>query len=303
MSAPRILITGASGFTGQHAVKHFSAIGMDVTAVVRCKGRLMDQALNDCKIVTCDLTDRQQMELLIQAVRPEYVLHLAGRNSVFDSWNEPVNYVETNMMSTIYLLDALRRLDLASSRILIVGSMLNFNLSASPKPPHPYSLSKTFQVIAAQSWGTLFHQQIMVAQPSNLIGAGYSNGICGLLANYIARRESGTEENTFRLSSLTEVRDFLDVRDAVHSYEKILLQGLPNSVYCIGSGLNRSLGDMIQVFQSIAAIPLQLEIGHVKNRSAPDPIDLSAIRGLGWKPVIPFEQSIKDSLQFYRSHV
>jgi nucleoside-diphosphate-sugar epimerase len=294
---PKILITGANGFTGRHACNHFSSIGMEVTAVVRKKRPLLTNLSYEVK--ECDLTYRKHVIQLMQAVKPNYILHLAGRNSVPESWREPVSYMTTNMTATLHLLDALRCIN-HPCRTLVVGSMLNFNITRSPQPPHPYSLSKTFQVLASQCWGHLFKLHIMIAQPSNLIGPGYSNGICGLLAKNIVDIERGKNVSIFKFSSLTEERDFLDVRDAVVSYEKILLYGKKNSVYSIGSGRNRSLGELVKGFQSIVPNPLQFEVGQTKSAKVSNPIDLSAINALNWKPVISFEQSLKEILQFYR---
>jgi nucleoside-diphosphate-sugar epimerase len=298
MKHTKILITGANGFTGQHACNYFSDTGMEVTATVRnTKARLS----NSIQKITCDLTQRDQIGQMLQKVVPDYVLHLAGRNAVSNSWDEPVSFIETNMMSTIYLLDALRRMK--DCRVLVVGSMLDFPLIDSPKPPHPYSLSKTLQVAAAQSWGHLFGQEVMVAKPVNLIGPGYSNGVCGLLAKKIVEQERGTESKPFRLSSLNEERDFLDVRDAVKAYFKILRDGIAGKVYPIGSGQNRSLGEVIDTFQQMLAKKLIYEVGDSIQPFPPQLIDPSLMKTLDWQPSIRFETSLRDVLNFYRAEV
>jgi nucleoside-diphosphate-sugar epimerase len=295
MTSPRIMITGANGFTGRHACTHFSNTGMDVMGIVRNKEGLQLNA----SISTCDLTIKDQVERLVDEFQPDYVLHLAGRNAVSDSWREPVSFMETNLMSTIYLLSALRKV--ARCRIVIAGSMLNFPLSDSPQPPHPYSLSKTMQVLASQSWEHLFGQQVMIVQPSNLIGPGYSNGVCGLIARKIVNWERGTDSSPFKLSSIAEERDYLDVRDAVIAYEKILLHGSQGGVYPIGSGRIHSLGDMAAVFQSMTLITLPLEVGQLTLNIPCTPVDITLMKAFGWYPGISFEKSLEDVLHFFRN--
>jgi GDP-4-dehydro-6-deoxy-D-mannose reductase len=295
MTSPRIMITGANGFTGRHACIHFSNQGMNVIGIVR---RKEDLKLN-VSVVTCDLTSKDQVERCVREFQPDYVLHLAGRNAVSDSWKEPVSFIETNLMSTVYLLSALRTV--THCRIVIVGSMLNFPLSDSPQPPHPYSLSKTMQVLAAQSWEHLFGQHVMIAKPSNLIGPGYSNGVCGLLAQKIVSLEKGTDQSPFKLSSIVEERDYLDVRDAVVAYEKIIMQGIEGGVYPIGYGQTRSLGEMAAVFQALTHKTLPLEIGKLTNLIPPAPVDMNPMKEIGWYPTISFERSVKDVLNFFRS--
>ncbi|CAM4275079.1 NAD(P)-dependent oxidoreductase [Paenibacillus alkaliterrae] len=293
----RILITGAGGFTGQHACRHFAAAGMQVTAALRKKG--VNPA--GCSAVFGDLTKRDDVKRMVEESEPDWVLHVAGHNSVAASWLDPASFLETNLMSTIYLLDALR--NHSRCRVLIAGSMLNFALTDPPIPQHPYSLSKTLQVLASRSWGALFGQQILIAQPSNLIGPGRSTGICGLLARKIAKVERGEDHQPFRLSSFVEERDYLDVRDAVTAYSYLLEKGESGQVYALGSGRNRSLGDIVHAFQAMTECDLPLEAGQIPGYVPPPPVPITAIKAFGWEPKISFEQSLADTLQYYRNEV
>jgi GDP-4-dehydro-6-deoxy-D-mannose reductase len=293
---PTILITGVGGFTGMIACEHFEGRGLEVIGVVRSERQISCAAH---RLQVCDLTDRQQVRRLVETTRPHYVLHLAGRNAVQDSWRDPVAYMDANMMATLHLLDALR--GDRDCRIVVAGSMLSFAPGEDDRPLHPYSLSKTFQMLAAQSWAHLFGQQVMVARPSNLIGPGPSNGLCGLLARKSVAIEQGLDYSPFRLSSLVEERDYLDVRDAVKGYEHILLYGTPGTVYPIGSGSNRTIKDIVRAFQTEIGMDLPLEIGQLDGYVPPRPVDLTLIAGLGWSPEIAFERSVADILRYFRT--
>lgn len=292
-----VLITGAGGFTGRHACRYFAAAGYPVAAAVR---REDGEAPAD-RVYACDLTDKTDVERLIQETRPRYVLHLAGRNAVSDSWKDPLGCMEANMLSTLYLLESLR--GGGESRLLIAGSMLDFDLAKAPEPLHPYSLAKTMQVLAARAWGHLFGQEVLIAKPSNLIGPGRSNGICGLLAARIARWEIGADSSSFRLSSMHEERDYLDVRDAVAAYAIILEAGKPGAVYPVCSGVRRPLGEIVSVYTGLTSHRLPIEIGQAPLLPPPLPMDTGSMQELGWTPAIPFAQSLADALDFYRQSV
>ncbi|SEC69183.1 NAD-dependent epimerase/dehydratase family protein [Paenibacillus sp. GP183] len=294
MKRGTILITGAGGFTGRHACEQFSRSGYEIIAVVRTKPEVAPIG----SLAVCDLTDPEQINHLIDLAKPDYVLHLSGRNSVPESWLNPVAYLEANMLATLYLLNALR--PFPDCRIVIAGSMLNFPLSEDPRPPHPYSLSKTMQVFFTKSWQYLFDQQILIAQPSNLIGPGFSNGVCGLLARKIAALEKGMDASPFKLSSLVERRDYVDVRDAVAAYERVLFHGTPGKVYSIGTGATSSLEEMVNVYGTLTVCSLPIEIGQSAIPKQPHTVDMEPMRSLGWTPDIPFKQSLSDTLQFYR---
>jgi GDP-4-dehydro-6-deoxy-D-mannose reductase len=294
MKESTVLITGAGGFTGRHACRYFAALGYSVAAAVRRE----DGEPPEGRLYVCDLTDKAEVKLLVEETKPRFVLHLAGRNAVGDSWKDPLGCMEANLLSTLYLLEALR--GLANCRLLVAGSMLGFDLSDSPKPLHPYSLAKTMQVLIAQAWSFLYSQEVLIAKPSNLIGPGRSNGICGLLAARIARWENGTDASVFRLSSWHEERDYLDVRDAVAAYRIILEAGQSGTVYPVCSGSMRSLGDLVATYRGVTPLTLPIEVGETAPLPPPLPMDAAVTQSLGWSPSIPFAQSLSDALDFYR---
>lgn len=297
MKKPKILITGANGFTGRHAIDYFSQKDMDVVAVVRTK-TTFQQPLN-YYIEECDLTTEQVVNDVIKKVKPDYVLHLAGRNSVEESWKSPAYYIKTNTMSTLYLLEALRNY-CPKSKIIIAGSALQFDPRSTSIPVHPYSLSKGLQVLVAQSWKQLFGIDITIAKPSNLIGPGFSNGVCSIFARKISKMEQGKIEPIIEVSDLTATRDFVDVRDAVRAYDHLLKKNTIEDVYEICSGIPRSLEEVIKTFQSLTETKLIIKDRKAASKQFSPIMNNRNIRDLNWEPLIPFEKSLNDTLQYYR---
>ncbi|WP_312876318.1 NAD-dependent epimerase/dehydratase family protein [Paenibacillus agri] len=325
MNRRRLLITGAGGFTGRHAVRSFAAEGAQVTAVLRHPGNdggsrgaapIFPEGV---QVHYCDLSDRKAVNEMIQMVVPDEVLHLAGKNSVPESWRDPLLYIESNVMATLYLLEALR--SLPQSRVLVAGSRLKFKAGGLAGPPHPYSLSKTLEELASLAWGTLFRQPVLMAEPCNLIGPGPSTGFCSLLTRYIVTLEAGGKPPLFKLSSRYDLRDFLDVRDAVKAYSVILNKGETGTVYKIDSGRQRSLGEVAEhlVSRSAVAVPLDWgpEASEAQDQNALNQTqredsgavvpDVQAtpevnVATLGWKPEIGLETSLTDILVHYRTN-
>jgi len=297
MKGKSILITGAGGFTGMHACEYFAGIGMHVYASVRHP----DTNVLFGEKYVCDMMNKEQIYAMVRQLQPDYVLHLAGRNSVPESWKEPVSYLETNMMSTFYLLDALR--EIPTCRTLVIGSKLKFDIRVTSQPPHPYSLSKTMQQIAVSTWGHLFGQFIMLAEPSNLIGPGPSTGICALLARKMVQVERNVTVEPFRLSSTEETRDFLDIRDAVRAYGIILENGKQGRCYPIESGKLLRLGEVLQIFQHYAQSPIPVEIAANYDgiHAQIDHANLLVMKELGWQARIPFDRSIQDIIHYFRN--
>ncbi len=290
---PSLLITGGSGFTGRCACEHFQKLGWDVTAVVRNRSVV----IQGVKIVSCDLTIREAVESIIHDTKPDYILHLAGVNSVYDSWHSPLESIEGNVLSTLYLLETVRQLN-NQPRIIIVGSALQHNQGV--KPLHPYSVSKTMQVQLAEHWAHLFDMDIVMAKPSNLIGPGPSKGICSLIAEEIARQEQVRGIPSLRINDLSAKRDFLDVRDVVRAYDLIFKHGKKGQLYEIGSGQMRSLSEVVDHYQRLTKSPIQIEeVGPNTSEELPF-VNNESIYELGWKQVKSFRSSLADILQYYR---
>ncbi|MDF1997289.1 NAD-dependent epimerase/dehydratase family protein [Peribacillus frigoritolerans] len=293
---PKLLITGASGFTGQHACNHFVNAGFAVTAVSR-KGLGNGQV----QIELCDLTNKESVGKLVKKVKPDYLLHLAGQNHVGTSWIDPVSSLEANAMSTLYLLEALRQ-ENPDCKVVIVGSALQFDPQNISTLTHPYSLSKTLQVLIAQSWGVLYNMNIVIAKPSNLIGPGISNGVCSIFAKKIVDMEENNAEKVLEVNNLQAIRDFVDVRDAVRAYEILLIKGKSGEIYDIASGNSYSLREVITGFKAITTIDFEIETKVKDQEEGMVEISPEEIVKLGWKPVLSLKASLEDILYFYREN-
>ncbi len=294
---PTILITGANGFTGFHACKHFKKAGYHVVGLTRGSTSI-DSSI---PFRTCNLTDRQQVTNVIESIKPDLILHLAGKNSVQDSWLDPIGAVEANVLSTMYIVEAVRQAAVPS-KVLVVGSALQFNLEDIASVEHPYSLSKSIQVLIAQAWEKFFELEILIAKPSNLIGPGYSNGVCSVLAKQVTIMEKNQADPIIKVNNLLAKRDFLDVRDAVFAYEKILEHGKAGEVFDVVSGSPRSLMEITDLLKKLSKVKVSVQSVKDKEEEMEEKKPLELLR-LGWRQEIPLEESIKDILQFHRENL
>jgi GDP-4-dehydro-6-deoxy-D-mannose reductase len=294
----RLLITGAGGFTGQHACKHFVKAGFDVSAIINNN----TYENNDVHIERCDLTNKDEVNNLIKKVTPHYLLHLAGQNHVGQSWIDPISSLEANTLSTAYIIDALRQ-ENPACKIVVAGSALQFNPADISTLIHPYSLTKTLQVLIAQSWGVLYNMHIVIAKPSNLIGPGHSNGVCSIFAKKVADMENNNAEKVLEVNNPNAQRDFIDVRDAVSAYETLLLKGESGEIYEIASGKNHSLKEIINRLKSLTTVKFELKSQSNEMLEQTAKIIPVKLMKLGWKPEHSFETSLLDILNFYRRNL
>ncbi|MFU1996737.1 NAD-dependent epimerase/dehydratase family protein [Priestia megaterium] len=291
----KLLITGASGFTGYHACEHFSKLDLDIIALTKKKNFCYKKV----ETIQCDLFDKGRVKDLIKHIKPNYVLHLAGQSTVGRSWEDPLDSLEVNAMGTAYLIEALRQ-ESPACKTVIVSSALQFNPTSISTFNHPYGLSKTIQSIFSQFWATLYNMHIVIAKPSNLIGPGFSTGVCSIFAQKIVDMEKNKVKEFLEINNPNTKLDLLDVRDAVKAYETLLIKGKSGETYEVSSGQNHSLEDVINCFRSLTTVGFGIKL--TKNSNSSEVVESTPLKlmRLGWNPVVSLESSLRDILKFYR---
>lgn len=286
MGKPILLITGAGGYTGKHAVNYFK--DYDVIGVTRKKNESK-------KNYFADLTNEEEVNRLIELTKPDRILHLAGQNHVGKSWEFPVSTIQTNFMSTLYLLSAVKTYA-SKAKVLVVGSALQTDHSY----PHPYSYSKSLQGELIQVWQHFYGGNAIFVKTTNLIGPGPSTGVCANIAREIVEFEQKKveEEAILFLQNKQVMRDYVDVRDAVRAYLLILEKGKPGQEFEISSGDVRSLEEIARIFQEISKVPFHVQFAENKH-DQPKRLTSVALKELGWKPQFDIRTSLEDTLNYF----
>jgi GDP-4-dehydro-6-deoxy-D-mannose reductase len=131
--------------------------------------------------------------------------------------------------------------------------------------------------------------------------------VCPALAKQIADIEAGRQPATLRIGNLDPVRDLSDVRDIVAGYVALLERGMSGHVYNLCSGVGRSIHEVVEVFRALARVPIEVVQDPALVRAVEVPrVVGSAERAsadTGWRPILPFEQTAADLLEWWRSGV
>ena len=294
----RALVTGGSGFVGSWLRAHLEEVGDDVVAPG----------------AEFDLQDSRTVHHEVASSGADAVYHLAGLAHVGRSWEEPVNFFQTNAVGTLHVLDAARRCR-PVPRVLMVSSaevygtvsaeQLPLDEATPMRPVSPYAASKA----AAEMLGLQAHLgwevPVIRARPFNHLGPGQSPtfAVPALAGRILDARRTGSD--VLRAGNLSARRDFTDVRDVVRAYRLLMEAGEPGVVYNVCSGRDVAIEKIVAHLLSISGSDLQI-------RSDPElmrPIDVPVLRGdpsrlrsaTGWVPVIPLEDSLKAVLDSLKS--
>ena len=311
-----ILITGSNGLVGRHAVDFFlketrhEIHGVDIMhrdPVSHERAHFYDM----------DLLSFDDLRSLVKKTHCRKILHLAGRSSVGESLDDPTASLEINIMSSVYLLEAVR-LENPLARILMVSSSEVYGHSPgedarrneeSPiRPQTPYAAGKASIELISLQYYRAYGLKCLVARPFNHSGPGQSeNFILPSFAKRIMEIKHLGREPVVYMGNIEVERDFLDVGDVVRGYHLILEKGRTGEVYNICSGLAQPLRWILEEMMRLAGIQLEIRSDMRLERKVDIPILLGdnakLCRETGWSPRIQFEETLKSLLDFWETKV
>lgn len=310
----RVFVTGATGFAGGHLVEALACGGHQVFAGARKNSADFHDTV---KVYPFDLLSTEEVRGVLEDVRPEGIIHLAAQSNVQRAWENPAETMEVNVLGTVHLLNAARRV-VPAARVIVAGSGDEYGLTAKAEetlneehpclPQNPYAVSKLAAGQVALQLARRDSLQVIHARPFNHFGPGQKEGfVVSDFASQVARIEAGLLPPVIRVGDLDVERDFTDVRDVVRAYILLLESNLTSGIYNICSGVPRLVRGILQTLVNQCAVPVEIEVHPERFR----PVEVFRFTGsprkleqaTGWKPRRAFEQSLLDTLEWWRNVV
>lgn len=317
----RVLITGISGFAGSYLAQYLLAkTNYHIGGTYLFDRSLQNLASIRQKLTLwqVDLTNVTHVHKVVREYKPDYIFHLAAMSVPKESFTKPSEIITNNIVAQINVLEAIREANLHLSRTLIVSSAdiygkvakedLPIDENTPFMPINPYAVSKITQDFLGLQYALTYKLPIVRARPFNHIGPRQLPGfVVADFAKRIAEIEKGKQEPVMKVGNLDNRRDFTDVRDMVFAYHLLLEKGKEGDVYNIGTGKSFRIGDILTIMLSYAKtkhIRIKTDNMQLRPEDALDRVcDNKKIQLLGWSPVIPIEQTLKDTLDYWRKIV
>jgi len=315
------LITGITGFAGSHLAEYLLEHHLDVRVVGTHRWRSpldnVEGILDRIELRETDLRDLNSVYRTMEAVRPDYVFHLAAQSFVPTSWNAPAATLETNIIGQTNVFEAVRALAL-DPVIQIACSSEEYGLvhpdetpirETNPlRPLSPYAVSKISQDYLAYQYFQSYGLKTVRTRGFNHTGP--RRGKVFVTSNFamqLAKIEAGLQEPVIRVGNLDAIRDFTDVRDMVRAYYLAVTRARPGEVYNIASGQGITIRELLDRLIELAAVEVSIEQDPERMRPSDVEIllgDSSKFRAdTGWEPQIPFEQTLKDTFEYWRRRI
>lgn len=315
----RILITGVNGFVGPYLTEHILAADHRhrVVGLAWGEGGRDDLApfAPRLRVVDLDLTRPDALQGLLADHRPELVFHLAAASSVASSWSAQGEFMRVNAIGQINLFEALlasglRPRVVVSSSAEVYGRVDPSRLPVTEEEPldpiTPYGVSKAAQDLIARQYFQAHGLSTIRLRLFNHTGPRRpSTFALSGFARQVAEIERARRPALVKVGDLEVVRDFSDVRDVVGAYWLAAVHAEPGSVFNVCSGEPHRLGEALDLLASLSHRPFRVETDPGRLR----PVDVPALYGdprrlaaaTGWTREIPFEQTVADLLDWWRS--
>jgi len=317
----KVLITGATGFVGTHLCEYLLRQGDEVHGTYIYQDefdRFPKELRQQVTLHTCDLTEIDQVRAVITQDCFDRIYNLAAISSVHQSWSKGQELVlRVNLYGWLNLIETLHEF-CPKARVLMVSSgevygivpedqqpiLENFPL----RPINPYADSKAAQEMFCYQYIYRYQSQIVIVRPFNHTGPRQSpNFVCPDFGKQIAEIEKGLREPVMSVGNLEAQRDFSDVRDVVRAYYLALEHCPIGTPINVASGKAWSIQHALDMLLKHSSVSIEIRQNPDRLRPSDVPLmlgDYSLLRQhTNWQPEIPFEETLWNVLEYWRTQV
>lgn len=312
----KVLVTGADGFMGSHLTERLLDLNANVAIYIRGnsltgtvtyklknlghrKGRFRT-------ILTGDIGSHDSIELICRD-RPEYIFHLAADAYVPNSFQHPIEVMETNLLGTLNVLEAAKKIEgfkqvVCTSSSEIYGTHpMPINEGMPMNPTSPYGASKAAADRFCYSYWNTYHIPVSIIRPFNTYGPRHTYDVIPKFISLALRGEPLTVHGDGK-----QTRDFTYVSDTVEAF--LIMAGDPNA---IGKAVNFGTGQdtcIIEVAEKIVRLAGgRSKIQHTPVRTSEVQrlcCDPSLARSLfGWNTKVDLDEGLKRNIDWARKNL
>jgi GDP-4-dehydro-6-deoxy-D-mannose reductase len=317
----KVLITGIAGFAGHHLAKYIiqERKDWDVYGIVEpwYTGPKPELPAGIKESYARNITSRWDVDEVFRDLKPNIIFHLAARPFVPDSFADPVKTFEVNLMGTLNILESMRKC-CPLARMHFAGSSEEYGLvedhelpiwEGQPlRPLSPYGVSKVAASYLCYQYHKSYGLGITRTRAFNHTGPGRGHMYAtSTFARQVAEVKQGKRDDIV-VGNLSAVRDLTDVRDMVRAYILAVEHCPPGEVFNVCSGIGRSMRSVLDLLLELANVKVRnIQIDQAMLR----PSDVPRLIGhchafrmqTGWSPEIPFDQTMRDLLDYWRDRL
>ena len=324
----RALITGVSGMVGSHLIDYLLEVtDWDIYGMCRWRSpldnvsHLLDRANKKDRVFFeyADLNDFGSLVLLLRKTQPQFIFHLAAQSYPKTSFDSPADTLNTNVIGTSNLLEAIRLSELdpivhvcSSSEVFgrVPKDKIPINEEVAFHPASPYAISKVGTDLIGRYYGEAYGMKTMTTRMFTHTGPRRGDVFAeSSFAKQIAMVEAELIPPVVKTGNLASLRTWADVRDAVRAYYMLVtINPIAGEYYNIGGTYSGTIGEMLDHLLGLSTrkdIRVETEAARLRPIDAdlqvPDTTKFE--QHTGWKPEISFDQTMQDLIDYWRQRI
>ena len=330
--ATRALITGITGMVGSHLADFLlEKTNWEVYGVCRWRSpidnvsHLIERVNQKDRIYFeyADLNDAVSLIHVMEKVKPDYIFHLAAQSYPLTSFDSPLDTLNTNILGTCRLLEAVRVAGLDPTIHVCASSEVFGKIPPEKKPEtgihedcpfhpaSPYAISKVGTDLLGRYYAEAYGLKVMTTRMFTHTGPRRGDVFHeSTFAKQIAMIEKRLIEPVVKVGNLKSLRTYADVRDAVRAYYMLVtVNPIPGEYYNIGGSYTCTVGDTLNTLLSFSPMGQSIRIEVDPERLRPIDADLQVPdctkfkKHAGWEPEIPYEKTMLDLLDYWRERI
>lgn len=317
----RVLITGIDGFVGSHLADLLVSLGSVEThgTVFRADEPLSNIAhlRNRLYLHHADITDAQRVAALVEELRPDRILHIAGQAFVPASLRDPMGTFQANLLGGLSVLEAARKVHVQTGRgptVLVVSSGEVYGVVSVHQlpiieempinPNNPYAASKAGLDLIAQQYARTFGVDVVIARPFNHAGPRQNPAfVVSDFARQVALIALHLQEPVIHVGNVEVQRDFTDVRDVVRAYWALFERQSNEIVFNVASNRPVQIREILTQLVAISGLDVQIHQEQDRLRTYDAPAIRASYERLnkatGWAPTIPLRKTLEDVYAYW----
>ena len=295
------LITGAGGMMGSHLYDALKDLNCDVLPT------FYNSTLDKRETITqememLDVLHYERVKQVLGEVKPSVIYHLAAQSRPDVSFTDPARTLQINVIGTTNLLQACAELGLKPLFINASSSAVYGDIDWSTPPDEnspchplsPYGTSKLAQEHIVKNFNQMHGIPYVNVRIFNCTGPRKINDFVSDVCRRVVNKEF-----PLKVGNLDGLRSIVDVRDLVRGL--VLCENIKNETINLGSDVSHKIGDVLKLI----AGDTPYEVANYLLRPTDEPIILGNINKakdlLDWKQEITLEQTITDTLDYWRT--